>query len=48
MIVQFRYGDDGLDPANMEDENRPVDFVRVLTHCQVRPQRRRWDFSAAA
>jgi len=42
MIVQFRYGDDGLDPANMEDENRPVDFARVLTHCQVRRQRRRW------
>ena len=36
LVVQFRYGDDGLDPANMEDVDRPMDFMRVLTHCQVR------------
>ena len=35
LVVQFRYGDDGLDPANMEDVDRPMDFMRVLTHCQV-------------
>jgi hypothetical protein len=34
-VVQFCYGDDGLDPAEMEGDNQPVDFVRNLRHCQV-------------
>jgi len=29
-IVQFRYGDDGLDPIMMTDEGKPVKFKRVL------------------
>ncbi len=30
-LVQFRYGDDGLDPARMEARNgRPVNFSRVM------------------
>lgn len=29
-IVQFTYGDDGLDPPGMEGEEKPVDFVRLL------------------
>jgi DNA-directed RNA polymerase III subunit RPC1 len=29
-IVQFFYGDDGLAPAGMEAENKPVNFNRVL------------------
>eukprot|EP01103_Thecamoeba_quadrilineata_P014630 TRINITY_DN43_c1_g1_i1.p1 TRINITY_DN43_c1_g1~~TRINITY_DN43_c1_g1_i1.p1 ORF type:complete len:1495 (-),score=281.45 TRINITY_DN43_c1_g1_i1:137-4342(-) len=29
-IVQFVYGDDGLDPANMEAQDRPVDFPRMM------------------
>ncbi len=28
-IVQFIYGDDSLNPAFMEDNNRPVDFSRL-------------------
>lgn len=32
-VVQFVYGDDGLNPQSMEDNDRPVDFRRV--HCHV-------------
>jgi DNA-directed RNA polymerase III subunit RPC1 len=32
-IIQFTYGDDSLDPAEMEGKDRPVDFERVLLHC---------------
>ena len=28
-VVQFVYGDDGLNPQSMEDNDRPVDFRRV-------------------
>jgi DNA-directed RNA polymerase III subunit RPC1 len=28
-IVQFVYGDDGLDPTGMEGRDKPVDFSRV-------------------
>jgi DNA-directed RNA polymerase III subunit RPC1 len=28
-VVQFTYGDDGLDPDKMEDNKRPVDFQRL-------------------
>lgn len=28
-IVQFVYGDDGLDPTGMEAQEKPVDFPRV-------------------
>ena len=29
-LIQFRYGDDGLDPAYMEDKGgRPLNFDRV-------------------
>ncbi|KAI9912862.1 hypothetical protein PsorP6_006479 [Peronosclerospora sorghi] len=31
-VVQFIYGDDGLNPAYMEGDARPVDFQRLLTH----------------
>jgi DNA-directed RNA polymerase III subunit RPC1 len=31
-VVQFMYGDDYLDPVNMEDNNRPVNFKRLLSH----------------
>ena len=31
-IVQFKYGDDTLDPTNMEGEGIPVDFERNLLH----------------
>lgn len=34
-IVQFVYGDDGLDPTGMEGQNKPVDFVRVRSVCLV-------------
>ena len=35
-IVQFRYGDDTLDPAFMEGKNRPIDLYRTFMHCIVR------------
>ena len=31
-VVQFVYGDDGLNPQSMEDNDRPVDFARVRLH----------------
>ncbi|KAI9173203.1 DNA-directed RNA polymerase III subunit C1 (rpo31) [Blastocladiella emersonii ATCC 22665] len=31
-VVQFVYGDDGLDPANIEGDNQPVEFARNLRH----------------
>ena len=33
-LVQFRFGGDSLDPANMEGDNCPVDFMRTWTHIQ--------------
>jgi DNA-directed RNA polymerase III subunit RPC1 len=33
-VVQFCYGDDGLDPASMEGEGAPVAFTRNLLHCK--------------
>jgi DNA-directed RNA polymerase III subunit RPC1 len=29
-VVQFTYGDDGLNPDKMENNDRPVDFKRVF------------------
>uniref|UniRef100_H2ZH13 DNA-directed RNA polymerase subunit n=1 Tax=Ciona savignyi TaxID=51511 RepID=H2ZH13_CIOSA len=34
-VVQFVYGEDGLDPTDMEGKNRPVDFNRVLQVVQA-------------
>ncbi len=34
-IVQFTYGDDGLDPAGMEAKDRPVDMARVLAQAKT-------------
>lgn len=31
-VVQFVYGDDGLNPEKMENNDRPVDFDRLLLH----------------
>ncbi|CAK4179374.1 unnamed protein product [Aphanomyces euteiches] len=31
-VVQFTYGDDGLNPAFMEGDDRPVDFERLVVH----------------
>lgn len=33
-VVQFRYGDDALDPTNIEGAEQPVEFVRNLLHIQ--------------
>ncbi|KAI8816202.1 uncharacterized protein EV422DRAFT_546457 [Fimicolochytrium jonesii] len=33
-LVQFTYGDDGLDPASIEGGDLPVDFQRNLRHAQ--------------
>ncbi|XP_030835383.1 DNA-directed RNA polymerase III subunit RPC1 isoform X1 [Strongylocentrotus purpuratus] len=33
-IIQFKYGDDGLDPAAMEGKGKQVDLPRVLQHVQ--------------
>ena len=34
-VVQFRYGDDLLDPVNMEGKAKPVNFERTFIHCEV-------------
>ena len=34
-IVQFVYGDDGLDPTDMESESRPIDLHRAFTHARA-------------
>lgn len=34
-MVQFVYGDDGLDPANLEGDGKPVDFQRTWKHARV-------------
>ncbi|KAJ3513331.1 hypothetical protein NLJ89_g3010 [Agrocybe chaxingu] len=31
-VVQFRYGDDGLDPACLEGDAQPIDLTRSLSH----------------
>jgi DNA-directed RNA polymerase III subunit RPC1 len=35
-VVQFRYGDDGLDPACLEGDSQPIDFERAWKHASVR------------
>lgn len=35
-IVQFQYGDDKLDPIDMEAKGRPVNFERAFVHAEVR------------
>ncbi|KAJ3553806.1 hypothetical protein NP233_g12563 [Leucocoprinus birnbaumii] len=34
-VVQFRYGDDGLDPACLEGDAQPIDLDRAWTHISV-------------
>ena len=34
-VVQFRYGDDGLDPACLEGDAQPIEFVRAWNHATV-------------
>ena len=34
-IVQFQFGDDKLDPVDMEDKARPVHFERTFTHAEA-------------
>ena len=34
-VVQFRYGDDGLDPACLEGDAQPVEFERTWDHALV-------------
>jgi DNA-directed RNA polymerase III subunit RPC1 len=34
-VVQFRFGDDELDPVDMEGEAQPVDFDRTYTHVEA-------------
>jgi len=39
-VVQFTYGDDGLHPDKMENNDRPVDFHRLRLHVtQIAPCR---------
>lgn len=35
-VVQFCYGDDGLDPAAMEGKDKPLDYKRVLDHVRAK------------
>lgn len=34
-IVQFTYGDDGLDPSSLEGDAQPLDFNRSWTHAEA-------------
>ncbi|GAA5868140.1 hypothetical protein JCM8547_003356 [Rhodosporidiobolus lusitaniae] len=34
-VVQFVYGDDGLDPANLEGDGKPVVFERTWNHARA-------------
>ncbi|KAL8643119.1 MAG: hypothetical protein Q9228_000244 [Teloschistes exilis] len=34
-IVQFQYGDDNLDPVDMEARAKPVNFERTFTHAEA-------------
>ncbi|KAK8814306.1 hypothetical protein WA158_008168 [Blastocystis sp. Blastoise] len=34
-IVQLTYGDDGLNPSYMEDNSRPVDFIRLYNYVRI-------------
>ncbi|KAJ7929053.1 hypothetical protein B0H13DRAFT_1965408 [Mycena leptocephala] len=34
-VVQFRYGDDGLDPACLEGDAQPIDFDRAWSHASA-------------
>jgi DNA-directed RNA polymerase III subunit RPC1 len=34
-VVQFRYGDDELDPVDMEASAKPVDFERTFAHIEA-------------
>lgn len=34
-VVQFIYGDDGLDPINLEADEKPVDFERTWMHARA-------------
>lgn len=34
-VVQFRYGDDGLDPACLEGDSQPVEYLRAWNHACV-------------
>lgn len=34
-MVQFTYGDDGLDPGCLEGDAQPVEFVRTWSHARV-------------
>ncbi|KAJ5884826.1 DNA-directed RNA polymerase III subunit RPC1 [Penicillium taxi] len=34
-IVQFQYGDDKLDPVDMEGKAKPVHFDRTFNHCEA-------------
>ncbi|OCH86035.1 beta and beta-prime subunits of DNA dependent RNA-polymerase [Obba rivulosa] len=34
-VVQFRYGDDGLDPACLEGDAQPVEFLRAWSHASA-------------
>ncbi|CAB3361853.1 Hypothetical predicted protein [Cloeon dipterum] len=36
VVVQFCYGEDGLDPTFMEGKDQPVDFERVLEHVKAK------------
>ncbi|KAL1672708.1 hypothetical protein EV122DRAFT_271324 [Schizophyllum commune] len=39
-VVQFRYGDDGLDPACLEGDAQPIDFERAWVHSAAIASRR--------
>ena len=39
-VIQFTYGEDGLDPMYMEGKDKPVDFFRVYLNIQAKSTKR--------
>ncbi|KAJ1512772.1 hypothetical protein HMI54_007771 [Coelomomyces lativittatus] len=47
-IIQFVYGDDGLDPTNIEGDHQPVEFKRNLMHSiNLHPPQNGTDFTSS-
>lgn len=47
-VVQFQYGDDMLDPACLEGDATPVEYVRSWTHACVSIRWTRWEVKLMA
>lgn len=44
-IAQFLYGDDSLEPMKMEDDEKPVHFIRLLEHIKASTERSKFSLT---